>query len=122
MSGNSPCMIGLRSKYKVKERWINSKPLKNSSITWKAIERLKPLIRKGACFIIEDGKKVDCWKDPWIPWLPSFIPSPKDAFVVINPFMVENLINGETNTWRFDLIMDMFDQESLWLSQKLSCL
>jgi hypothetical protein len=109
-------MIGLRSKYKVKERWINSEPLKNSSITWKAIERLKPLIRKGACFIIGDGKKVDCWKDPW---LPSFIPGPKDASVVINPFMVENLINGETNTWRFDLIMDMFYQESVMAITKI---
>jgi hypothetical protein len=110
---DSPCMVALRSKYKVKEGWINNEPLKSSSITWKAIERLKPLIRKGACFIIEDGKKVDCWKDPWIPWIPSFIPSPKDASVIINPFMVENLINGETNTWKVGLLMDMFDQESV---------
>jgi hypothetical protein len=56
---DSPCMNALRSKYKVKEGWIHKEPLKNSFPTWRAIERLKPIIRKGACFIIGDGSKVD---------------------------------------------------------------
>ena len=62
---------------------------------------------------------MDCWKDPWIPWIPSFIPNPKDASVIINPFMVENLINGETNTWKVGLLMDMFDQESVMAITKI---
>uniref|UniRef100_A0A2N9I911 Protein kinase domain-containing protein n=1 Tax=Fagus sylvatica TaxID=28930 RepID=A0A2N9I911_FAGSY len=54
----SPCMNALRSKYKVVEDWINREPLKNSSHTWRAIERLKPIIRKGACFIIGDAWRI----------------------------------------------------------------
>jgi hypothetical protein len=79
-SRESPCMNALRSKFKVVEDWINREPLKNSSHTWRAIERLKPIIRKGACFIIGDGKKVDCWKDPWVPWLPVFYLNPELVF------------------------------------------
>jgi hypothetical protein len=91
MSGHdSPCMHALRSKYKVKEGWINREPLKKSSPTWRAIERLKPLIRNRACFVIGDGKKVDCWKDPWVL---GFLPSPKAGFFNTNPFLVANLIN-----------------------------
>ena len=64
---DSPCMNALRSKYKVRANWLSSDPIKNAFATWRAIERLKPNISKGACFIIGNGADVDCWKDPWIP-------------------------------------------------------
>ena len=57
---DSPCMNALRSKYKVHANWLSSDPIKNASATWKAIERLKPNISKGACFIIGNGVDVDC--------------------------------------------------------------
>uniref|UniRef100_A0A2N9GB01 Reverse transcriptase domain-containing protein n=1 Tax=Fagus sylvatica TaxID=28930 RepID=A0A2N9GB01_FAGSY len=33
----------------------------------RAIERLKALIIKGACYIVGDGARIDIWKDPWVP-------------------------------------------------------
>ncbi len=109
----------LRSKYKVMEGWIHREPLKNSSPTWRAIERLKPIIRKGACFIISDGSKVDCWKDPWVPWLPNFILGPRDGSVCSNSFLVENLIDWDINSWRIGLLEEMFDQESVCAIRKI---
>ena len=116
---DSPCMNALRSKYKVMEGWIHREPLKNSSPTWRAIERLKPIIRKGACFIISDGSKVDCWKDPWVPWLPNFILGPRDGSVCSNSFLVENLIDWDINSWRIGLLEEMFDQESVCAIRKI---
>ena len=46
--------------------WINSEPKNFASSTWRAIERLKPIVREGACFLIGDVARVDCWKDPWV--------------------------------------------------------
>jgi hypothetical protein len=109
---DSPCMNALRSKYKVNGGWINSEPQKLASPTWRAIERLKPIVRKGACFLIGDGLGVDCWKDPWVPGLQSFLPLPKDSSVNTNPLLVANLINFETNSWRYDLLDVLFDVES----------
>jgi hypothetical protein len=105
---DSPCMNALRSKYKVCDGWINSIPQKYASPTWRAIERLKPFVRKGACFLIGDGFGIDCWKNAWVPGLPSFLPSPKDSGISTNPMLFADLINLETNSWRFEL----FDEVS----------
>ncbi len=43
---------------------MNATPIKNASQTWKAIERLKCVIAKGACFLVGDGAMIDIWKDP----------------------------------------------------------
>ncbi len=51
----SICMQALRSKYKVRPDWLSREPFKNASQTWKAIERLKVLVAKGACFLVGDG-------------------------------------------------------------------
>lgn len=64
---DSVCMIALQSKYKVWNDWLHRDPPKNASSTWKAIERLKSLIIKGAYYIVEDGAVIDIWKDPWVP-------------------------------------------------------
>jgi ribonuclease HI len=116
----SPCMNALRSKYKVVEDWINREPLKNSSHTWRVIERLKPIIWKGACFIIGDGKKVDCWKDPWVPWLLDFLPKPKAGFLNSNSCLVADLINWDLKAWRIGMLEEMFDQVSVSAIMRIS--
>uniref|UniRef100_A0A2N9IE03 Reverse transcriptase domain-containing protein n=1 Tax=Fagus sylvatica TaxID=28930 RepID=A0A2N9IE03_FAGSY len=68
---------GFRKAKKFNEAWMHRDPPKNASKTWKAIEGLKSLIMKGACFIVGDGAVIDIWKDPWVPWLPNFLPQPK---------------------------------------------
>ena len=54
----------LISKYKVRSDWMDREAPKHASQTWKAIERQKKIIEKGACFIVGDGAAIDIWKDP----------------------------------------------------------
>lgn len=53
----------LQSKYKVKDDWLRPDALKEASPIWKAIERTKGIITKGACYMICDSKSVDIWPD-----------------------------------------------------------
>ena len=111
-SHESPCMVALRSKYKVSGDWLKKDPIKSASSTWRAIENIKSCIYKGACYIIGDGSGVDCWKDPWVPWLPSFTPKPKNCLISTDPLLVSTLINSETNTWRNATVEEFFDLDS----------
>uniref|UniRef100_A0A2N9ETY0 DUF4283 domain-containing protein n=1 Tax=Fagus sylvatica TaxID=28930 RepID=A0A2N9ETY0_FAGSY len=110
---DNPCMNALKSKYKVQHGWINSEPPKVASSMWRAIERLKPSVSKGACFIIGDGKSVDYWKNPWIPWLTNFLPKPKSSLVSTQPTLVVSLINSNNRSWNLELLEELFDIESV---------
>lgn len=64
---DSLCMQILRARYKVKHDWLRSNPPKSASPIWKAIEKVKHIVSKGACYAIGDGSLVDIWQDPWVP-------------------------------------------------------
>jgi hypothetical protein len=93
----SLCIQALRSKYKVSFDWLNCDPSKTASHTWKVIERLKCLVAKGACYKVGDGAIIDISKDHWVPWLPNFLPLPKDDSVN-EALMVACLINKSSRT------------------------
>ena len=79
---DSLCMRILRAKYRVKEDWLRSEAARHASPIWKAIEKAREVVWKGACFIIGDGESVDVWLDPWVPWINGFIPEPKAGLVI----------------------------------------
>lgn len=109
----SPCFNALRSKYKVRGGWMHREPFKNALSTWRAIERLRPVIKQEACFIVGDGSNIDCWKDPWVLWLPSFLPCPKDASVQHGSLIVSNLIIQSSKSWNVPLLTELFDPVSV---------
>uniref|UniRef100_A0A2N9FEW4 CCHC-type domain-containing protein n=1 Tax=Fagus sylvatica TaxID=28930 RepID=A0A2N9FEW4_FAGSY len=74
---------------------------------------LRSVICKGACYLIGDGKSVDCWKDPWVPWILGFLPHPKDTLVPPNPMLVSSLINQERPSWNMTLLKEYFDEDSI---------
>ncbi|XP_075658801.1 uncharacterized protein LOC142628636 [Castanea sativa] len=49
--------------------------------------------------------------DPWVPWLPDFIPKPHQAAYADCPMMVSMLIDN-TNHWRVGLINEIFKPAS----------
>ena len=46
------CINALRSKYKVDDEWMYKECKHSASQTWKAIDKMKNLISKGACFLL----------------------------------------------------------------------
>lgn len=49
----------------------------NPSWVWKSIVKNKSQLKKGACYLIGNGRDVAVWKDPWVPSIPSFKPKPQ---------------------------------------------
>ena len=88
---DSICIRALRSKYKVNEDWMDSEPHKNASHLWRAIEKMCSVIKMGACFIMGNSDSIDMWKDPWVPWLEGFTPTPLHANTPQPPLRVSNL-------------------------------
>ena len=62
----------VRAKYKVKHDWLRKHPPKSTSLVWKAIEEVKKIIIKGACYLMGDGASINVWLDPWVPWIQDF--------------------------------------------------
>lgn len=64
---DSLCIRILRAKYKVKDYWLRLEAARHASPIWKAIEKAREVVQKGACFIIGDRESVDVWLDPLVP-------------------------------------------------------
>jgi ribonuclease HI len=103
-------MQALRSKYKVRDDWLSVEPILNASPTWKAIEKLKGPIAKGACYLVDNGAVIDVWKDSWVLWLPNFIPQPKIENAR-ESLVVSCLINQSTRSWNLSKLDEMFTVE-----------
>ena len=63
---------------------------------------------KGACYMIGDGKSIDVWLDPWVPWVQGYIPSPRNASTPLTPLIVSQLINPKFHCWKTPLIHELF--------------
>jgi ribonuclease HI len=115
----SPCMDAIKSKYKVDKDWMHAEPRKYASTTWKAIERMKELVRKGACYLVGDGESIDVWKDPWVPWIPSFIPVPKQSISAPAPLKVASLFENNSRSWNLTRLLELFDVNTAVAIQKI---
>ena len=117
---NNPCMEALRSKYKVSENWFREAPRKYASHTWKAVERMKQLVSKGACFLVGDGSLIDVWKDLQVPWLPNFLPKSKAPLTYTEPLKVTCLIDPTLKCWIDTKLYELFDEETIEAIKKIS--
>jgi hypothetical protein len=110
---DSMCVNALQSKYKVGRDWKKKEALKYAYPFWKAIEGLRILISRGACYLIGDGSTIDFWKDPWIPWKDGFSPVPKNPSCVQENFKVADFIEASTKTWNRSGLAGIVDESSL---------
>ena len=108
----SLCMEVLWSKYKVKKDWLRTKLSKFASPTWRAIERAKKLIEKGACFLLRDGKSINVWVDPWVPWIEDFKPNPRIDDYLQLPIKAHHLIDHTSKAWDEDMVKEIFSPEA----------
>ena len=110
---DSICMAMVRAKYKVRHDWLYSDPPKSASPSWRAIEKVKQLIVKGACYIIGDGQSINVWSDPWVPQLQGFKPVPRNESQNQAPLTFSQLFDPTSNSWNSRLILELFDAASV---------
>ena len=111
-SKQSLCMEVLRSKYTVKEDWLRAEPRKSASPTWRAIEKAKKPIEKGACFLLGDGKSINVWDDLWVPWIEGFRPKPRiDDFLQLL-IKAHHLLDHTSKAWDGDIMIEIFSSKA----------
>lgn len=108
----SICMEVLHTKYKVKDNQLRAEPKKIASPTWRVIEDAKNLIVKGACYLLGDGKSINVWEDPWIPWIEVFKPQPRIEVCSQLPFKAHHLFDSSSKTWDANMINEIFASDS----------
>ena len=81
---------------------------KKASPIWKAIEKARSVVIKGACYLIGDGKYVDVWRDPWVLWIQGFIPAPKHEVASQSTLKDSQPIDPDLHCWKTSLIHDLF--------------
>ena len=64
---NCFCVKQLAAKYKVRADWLRAPKASNASWVWKSIERVKNIIKLGACKVVGSGNTILVWEDPWLP-------------------------------------------------------
>jgi hypothetical protein len=109
----SLCTKVLRNKYKVSDHWLRQQQTKGASPVWKAIAKARDLINQGVCYLVGDGNSINVWKDLWIPWSQNFKPTPIVPGEDQEPMLVSNLIHPSTRRWKVDLLINLFEDESV---------
>ncbi|KAG2679677.1 hypothetical protein I3760_11G062000 [Carya illinoinensis] len=81
---------------------------------WKGILKTKDLLSKDRCFQILNGQLVNIWRDPWIPTLKTFKPTPIMDMDTIHPLIkVSDLIQNNPKSWDIRKLQSLFDQPSI---------
>lgn len=76
---------------------------------------------KGACLVVKSGANVDIWKDPWIPWINGFIPSPAIPNQLGEVVSVADLVVPGVPLRDVIKIKSVFSPESAEAILKLPC-
>ncbi|KAG2717649.1 hypothetical protein I3760_03G186200 [Carya illinoinensis] len=89
-------------------------PRTSDSLMWKGILKTKDLLSKGRCFQISNGQLVNIWRDPWIPTLKTFKPTPIMDMDTIHPLIkASDLIQNSLKSWDIKKLQSLFDQPSI---------
>ncbi|KAL0408606.1 UNVERIFIED_CONTAM: putative ribonuclease H protein [Sesamum radiatum] len=99
----------LSAKYLKNGTEINSSlQVKRASWVWQDVIKNTKTLQLGTCFPVSARSAIKIWEDPWIPSIDSFKP-PKSPDLNPNwPSMVRDLIDRDGNTWKLEVIAEIF--------------
>jgi hypothetical protein len=85
---------------------------------WRGILSSQPVILQDAYHRVHSHSAIPIWNSPWVPYIPSFTPSPAlPSFLHSSDMVVSDLINHNA-TWNMPLISSLFDSQSVGEIQK----
>lgn len=102
----------LRTKYCSRRDFFNVEKNVRDSRLWKDLLDCRNSIVKGACYVIGNGRAINIWKDPWVPYVEGFKVWPKD-FNVDLPVWVHELIDQQSRRWDQNMLDKCFDDETV---------
>lgn len=66
------------------------------------------MIEKGACFLLGDGKTINVWVDPWVPWIDGFKPRPRIDDYLQLPIKAHHLLDHTLKAWNEEMVKEIF--------------
>lgn len=99
-------------KYCSRQDFMHVEKNTSDSPMWKGILDSRELVEKGACYIVGNGKSINIWTDPWVPYIPGFKVRPKNSDVInISPFCVDELIDPVGKCWNLEVLKMLFNDD-----------
>ena len=107
------CFKVLRAKYKVGKKWLQAKPAKFTSFSWKCLEGVCPLLTQGACKLV--GSRVDIlvWEEPWILNHPLFRMIPNEPSEIPQSITDAQLMVHYKSAWYVEKLKSLFDESTV---------
>ncbi|KAL5561645.1 hypothetical protein UlMin_031392 [Ulmus minor] len=75
-NANSLCLSVLRPRYIQYDRFLDILKKVGDLLFWKDILDIRNLLVDGACYVMGNGDSIDPYKDPWVPNVVKFRPTP----------------------------------------------
>ncbi|XP_042941372.1 uncharacterized protein LOC122276027 [Carya illinoinensis] len=118
---HSLAAVVFKEKYFKDADFLNSKVGVRPSLIWRCIKEASGLLKEGLRWRVGNGKKIQIWRDKWMPKPSSFlVQSP--ISILREEAKVEELICDQQGCWKADLVMKIFKKEEaeMILSMPLS--
>ena len=101
---NSLWAMVLKARYFSNCSFFDAKRGGRASWAWSSLLAGRDILCKGAHWQIMCGKKVRVWKDRWIHYIPSGIPSPLGSVQVSSNLRVDSLICKDSGEWDIEFL------------------
>jgi hypothetical protein len=103
----------LQKKYIKYENFISSPNPPSTSWLWKGIQKIKPFISAAACLKVFACSSSSVWFSNWVPFIPSFKPSPKyPSNRNMQSLQIRDLIDPVSVHWKAPAVNSLFDSAS----------
>ena len=103
----------LRGKYLNSCSVLSSSSHSSTSWLWKGILKSKGLIAQGACHKIHFSSPLSIWNAPWIPSLPSVIPTSKNQSHLSHSMLSVSDLFPSNFSWNIPLLNSLFETSSV---------